>query len=154
MNLYLVQHGTAVTKDIDPDRPLSPQGEQDVRQLAEFLDKCGVHVERLLHSGKLRARQTATILADKLLLDGEIEAVSDIDPNDSVAAFSPTARKFKQDTLLVGHLPFLAKLVAHLTTGNDELTIVDYTPGSIICLERKVENGWRIRWMLRPDLIK
>ena len=44
MRIYLTQHGLAVPKDIDPDRPLSEQGREDVRRLAEFLDKAGNQV--------------------------------------------------------------------------------------------------------------
>ena len=34
MRLYLTQHGLAVPKDVDTDRPLSEQGREDVRHLA------------------------------------------------------------------------------------------------------------------------
>ncbi|MBF8270705.1 MAG: phosphohistidine phosphatase SixA [Gammaproteobacteria bacterium] len=154
MNLYLVQHGQAVTKEVDPGRPLSPQGEQEIKRMAVFLEKSGVSVDRILHSGKMRAHQTAEILADKLLLKGEIEAIAGINPNDSVEDFAGKLHKLKHDTMLVGHLPFMARLVAYLTSGNADHEIVDYRPGSIVCLELDAEQNWRIRWMLRPDLIK
>ncbi|MEA3276673.1 MAG: histidine phosphatase family protein, partial [Pseudomonadota bacterium] len=67
MRIYLTQHGLAVPKDVDPDRPLNERGREDMRRLADFLDKAGVHVEQVLHSGKTRAEQTAAILAEALL---------------------------------------------------------------------------------------
>jgi len=154
VRLYLVQHGEAVAKDIDPGRPLSTKGEQEMQRLAVFLETHRVNVERIMHSGKIRARQTAEILADKLLFKGEVEAISGIDPSDSVIEFSPKAHKLKQNTMLVGHLPFLGKLVAYLTTGDEQHDIVAYHPGSCVCLERDTEKGWKVCWMLRPDLIK
>ena len=154
MNLYLVQHGHAVAKEVDPGRPLNPQGEQDVKRLAEFLGKSGINVARILHSGKMRAHQSAEFLADKLLLKGEVEAITGINPNDSVEDFADKLHKLKQDTMLVGHLPFMARLASYLTTGNADHEIVDYQPGSIVCLELDAEQHWRIRWMIRPDLIK
>ena len=66
MRIYLTQHGLAVPKDVDPDRPLSEQGRQDVQRLADFLKNTGAQVEQVLHSGKTRAEQTATILAPAL----------------------------------------------------------------------------------------
>jgi len=39
MRIYLTQHGPAVPKDVDPDRPLNEQGREDVRRLADFLEK-------------------------------------------------------------------------------------------------------------------
>ena len=122
--------------------------------MARFLGKSGVSADRILHSGKMRARQTAEILADKLLLKGEVEAITDINPDDSVRDFAGKLHKLKHDTMLVGHLPFMARLVACLTTGNTDHEIVAYQPGSIVCLEPDTEQNWRLQWMLRPDLIK
>ena len=153
MKLYLVQHGEAISKDIDPGRPLSPKGERDAARMANILKKAGVTVVRVLHSGKMRAHQTAEILAAELLLKGEVEAITGINPNDQVSDFSLKVHKFKHDTMVVGHLPFMAKLVAYLTTGKEDVDIVDYQPGSIVCLELDPEQKWRISWMLRPDFI-
>jgi Histidine phosphatase superfamily (branch 1) len=66
MRLYLMQHGAALAKDVDPARPLSEQGEQDVRRIAAFLARAGVGVGRIWHSGKRRAEQTAELLAAAL----------------------------------------------------------------------------------------
>lgn len=154
MNLYLVQHGEALSREADPGRPLSPTGEHDVALLTETLHKSGVTVNRVLHSGKMRARQTAELLAEKLLLEGEVEAIEGINPNDPVEAFSSKVRKLENETMVVGHLPFMAKLVSYLTTGGEGLDIVDYKPGSVVCLEQDAEQKWRICWMLRPDFIK
>ena len=33
MKLYLVQHGDALTKESDPDRPLSDRGRADVTEM-------------------------------------------------------------------------------------------------------------------------
>lgn len=154
MRLYLVQHGEALSKQVDPGRPLSPKGERDVAQLTETLNKAGAIVDRILHSGKMRAHQTAEILAEILLVRGETEAVEGINPNDPVQEFCSKIQKLKHDTMVVGHLPFLAKLVSYLTTGKEDLDIVAYEPGSVVCLEQDAEQQWRICWMQRPDFIK
>ena len=153
MKIYLVQHGEALSKEVDPGRPLSPKGEHDVARMSEVLNKSGITVDRVLHSGKMRAHQTAEVLAEKLLPMGEVEAIDGINPNDQVQAFSIEVHKLKHDVMVVGHLPFMAKLVAYLTTGEEELNIVDYQPGSVVCLEQDPEQRWRIIWMLRPDFI-
>ncbi|MEX2525400.1 MAG: phosphohistidine phosphatase SixA [Gammaproteobacteria bacterium] len=153
MKLYLVQHGEALAKDVDPDRPLSPGGEKDVRNMAGFLQAAGVGVDRVLHSGKLRARQSAAILAEALLIHGDAEAIDGLGPNDPVEDFSIEVHKFKQDTMVVGHLPFMARMVSRLVNGQGEPAIVDYKPGSVVCLEQDGEEHWCIQWMLRPDLL-
>jgi phosphohistidine phosphatase len=153
MKLYLVQHGEAVGKDVDPERPLSEQGEQDVAALAVFLQRASMTVGRLWHSGKLRARQTAELLAGKALRGASIEPVSGINPNDSVAVFAQDADVWEQDTLVVGHLPFLSRLVALLITGGAEREVVSFRPGTVVCLERDAADRWTVLWMLRPDLL-
>jgi len=153
MKLYLVQHSESVSKDVDPGRPLSPQGEKDISQIAESLRASGLTVSRILHSSKMRAHQTAEILAEVLLISGEIEVIDGINPNDSVQDFSLTAHKFKHDTMVVGHLPFMAKMVSYLVTGNEDPAIVAYKPGSVVCLQQGPEEHWQIQWMLRPDTL-
>ncbi|HYQ72566.1 MAG TPA: phosphohistidine phosphatase SixA [Gammaproteobacteria bacterium] len=154
MKLYLVQHGEAVPKAEDPERPLSAQGRRDVRAVATLLQSAGVRVERVWHSGKVRAEQTAQLLAGAVLPRGrKPQAIEGIDPRAPVADFSIDADVWEADTLVVGHLPFMARLVALLTTGDSDRDIVAYSPGSVVCLERADAGHWVVLWMLRPDLL-
>lgn len=152
MKLYLVQHGDAVPKETDPERPLSDQGRQDVQSLAAVLKRAGIAVQRLLHSGKHRAEQTAHILAAAVLEQGAAQAVPGIAPGDDATVFAQTVNGWDRDTLVVGHLPFLARLVALLLCGDPGRELVCYRPGSVVCLERSASGGWCVNWMLRPEL--
>ena len=153
MKLYLVQHGESVAKEIDPDRPLSAQGERDVKQVAGYLQQAGVSVGQIKHSGKTRARQTAEILAKALLTDSKNEAIEGIAPNDPVDALADLIAELDTNTMIVGHLPFMAKLVSYLITGKDDYLLLTYRPGSIVCLERDENHPWQIQWMIRPDCL-
>ncbi len=152
MQLYLVQHGEALSKDIDPDRALSETGRNDVQRLASFLAG-KVCVARILHSGKTRAQQTAEILAAEVAPDREVEQFSGLSPNDPVESFIQHVEKWSEDLLVVGHLPFMAKLVARLAAGSEERGIVAYRPGSIVCLETGQGPDWQVQWMIRPELL-
>ncbi|KHF25847.1 phosphohistidine phosphatase SixA [Solemya velum gill symbiont] len=152
MKLYLAQHGDAVGKMIDPERPLSGKGKEDVSKMADFLTKAGVRVDRVIHSGKLRAQQTASILARSIAPGVPVETSGFINPNDDPASFHWERGGPKQDILVVGHLPFMEKLVAHLVTGDMERDITDYDPGSVVCLEYS-HDSWQIIWMLNPGLL-
>ena len=154
MKLYLVQHGEAVPKAEDPERPLSEQGSRDVLAVAALLQAGGVRVEKVWHSGKARAEQTARLLAGAVLPRGrKPQAIEGITPNAAVADFSVDADVWEEDTLVVGHLPFMARLVALLTTGDSEREIVSYYPGSVVCLERADAGHWVVLWMVRPDML-
>lgn len=152
MRLYLVQHGAALAKQEDPARALSSQGVQEVTRMAAMLAAAGVSVARIWHSGKRRAEQTATILAKPLLSEGSIERVSGIDPLDPVQEFIADADVWQEDTLVVGHLPFLSRMVSLLLTGDPERELVAYLPASVVCLERGDSGQWILLWMLRPEL--
>ena len=150
--LYLVQHGEAVTKDVDPDRPLSNDGKDAVTRMTRFLSNAGINIDRVLHSGKTRAKQTAEILAKSIAESGLTEAISGINPNDPVEEFVNYIERLNTPTMVVGHLPFMAKLVSRLLINSDELALVDYQPGSVVCLSNDENSKWIINWMVRPEL--
>jgi phosphohistidine phosphatase len=154
MKLFLVQHGEAHAKSVDPDRPLTDRGIEDVDRLAGFLEKAGVRIERVIHSGKLRALQTATRLADMIAPGVEPEASGLLNPSDNPKAFDWQSESWDRDTLIVGHLPFMARLVSHLVTGDEDRSVVAYLPGSIVCLEPDENARWSISWMIRPELLR
>ena len=153
MKLYLVQHGEAVAEEEDPGRPLSSQGEQDVLRMAARLGDSGIRVTRIWHSGKQRAAQTAKILAKKVLSGRKTELIKGISPNDPVTEFASDADVWHEDILVVGHLPFMSRLVSLLTINDAGRELVHFTPGSIVCLEREDAHHWVIDWMLRPELL-
>ena len=153
MKLLLVQHGEACAKEVDPDRPLTERGRGDVRRLGDLLAGSGVRVERVIHSGKLRARQTAEQLAQVIAPGVTLEESGLINPKDNPKAFDWQSGSWDRDTLVVGHLPFMARLVAHLVTGDEDRTISAFRPGSIVCLESDGEGDWLVAWMIRPELL-
>ena len=153
MKIYLVQHGEAAAKEVDPERPLTEKGMTDVQRVAGTLKHAGVEVKRVIHSGKLRARQTAEILTTEIAPMLQLETSDLINPNDNPGAFDLQTASGGMDTMVVGHLPFMAKLVSHLVTGDDNNMLVAYQPGSVVCLESIEKDNWQINWMIRPELL-
>ena len=153
MKLYLVQHGQAVPKQEDPGRPLSEQGREEVQRVAACLGEAGVRVVRVWHSGKLRATETAGILAGEVCSGKQVEMIKGIQPNDPVDEFASDADVWGEDTLVVGHLPFMSRLVSPLVAGDSKHELVHYTPGSVVCLQRDDTDRWVISWMLSPGLL-
>lgn len=154
MKLYLVQHGEAEPKEANPDRPLTEQGKLDVERIAVFLKGAGVDAGKVIHSGKLRAEQTAGILADACAPKAKIEARDGIAPNDEPGHLAEEIQGWGDDTIVVGHLPYMSRLASLLITGASEIAIAGFKPGSVVCLERPEGDGWSIGWMLRPELMQ
>jgi phosphohistidine phosphatase len=154
MRLYLVQHGDAVTKEIDPDRPLSAQGKQDVERLANRISKWGLAVTQIIHSGKTRARQTAESLTAAFGSVEQPRVELDLAPMDSPAPLVERLKNQSDNMAVVGHMPYLGKLVARLITGNEDSAVVNPRPGTLVGLERNEHGQWSIICMLRPDHLK
>ena len=151
MRLYLVQHGDAVPEQLDPERPLSAAGRRDVEAVARLLASKAMRAERVAHSGKLRARQTAELLAAALAPGKVPEIMTGPNPNDPVEPMARGIANWTSDVMLVGHLPFMGKLVGHLVAG-DERKLVAFVPGTVVCLEQGEAGPWVITWMVRPEL--
>jgi len=153
MRICLTQHGLAVPKDVDPDRPLTEQGREDVRRLADFLDEASIQVGQVLHSGKTRAERTAAILGEALLSTGKPQAHAGLAPNDPLEKLSPEIAFWSADTLIVGHLPYLGRLASLLLVSNPDRPLLAFRPGSMACLEKDAESQWVLAWMVRPELL-
>ena len=151
MRIYLVQHGEAKRKEEDPARPLTEKGRSEVERVGRFLARIGVRVDRILHSGKLRAAQTAELMAKYVKSMEKIEAVDGLDPLADPRIWAERLDKSEHDLMLVGHLPHLKRLVSLLLTGRDDLEIVRFRYAGVVCLEK--DEKWSILWIIRPDML-
>jgi phosphohistidine phosphatase len=152
MALYLVQHGKSLPKAADPGQGLSQEGIAETRRMAEVASGYGVAVRAIHHSPKDRARQTAEIFADALSPPGGIRQIEGIKPMDDVTAIAPTLTP-EADLMLVGHLPFMARMAAYLVAGRTEPSIFRFQNSGIVCLDRQPdEKNWQINWTLMPKV--
>jgi len=152
VKLYLVQHGDSLPKEVDPSRGLSKQGKKNVIRLEALLANGGVQVSQILHSGKKRAEQTALLLQNCLSTGGEFGQVDGIAPLDRVDIVVAELETWQEDIMLVGHLPYMEKLVSHLVCGDKDAQLVGFQPGTVVCLELKEAGKWIISLMVRPDM--
>ena len=151
MRIYLVRHGEAKKKEEDPARPLTEDGRAEVERVGRFLARIGVRVDRILHSGKLRAAQTAELIAKYVKPVEGVEAVEGLDPLADPRIWAEKLDKSEHNLMLVGHLPHLKRLVSLLLTGRDDLEIVRFRYGGVVCLEK--DEKWSILWVIRPDIL-
>jgi phosphohistidine phosphatase len=153
MALYLVQHGKNTPKDQDPEQHLSAQGREEVQRIAKAADAVNLPLQRIQHSPKTRAKETAEIFASSLRPAQGIQEREGIKALDDVTAISSELNG-DQELMLVGHLPFMERLCTYLITGYQEPSVIAFQNGGIVCLEQDPESGnWRIRWTLLPSVI-
>ena len=151
MLLYLVQHGKAKSKEEDPDRPLTEEGRREIDSVLLLMMRYGALTPtRVLHSGKLRAAETAQLIGAKV--DAPVEEAEGLQPMDDPAVWAERAVEDGQETMLVGHMPHLSKLASKLLCGDEDAGLVDFANGGIVCLSHE-DGHWTLRWSVPPSLV-
>lgn len=154
MDLYLMQHGEATAEADDPKRPLTGPGSAAVARVAARAQMAGVRIDTCVHSGKLRAEQTAEVLA-AAVAGGRVESRHGLAPNDPI---DPVAQWLRERTAdesmaLVGHLPFLDRLASSLVANDEDGQVISFQMGGLVRLVPKRErDGFAVAWVLVPNI--
>jgi len=157
MDVYLIQHAQSKAKEEDPNRPLADEGRRAIERVAVHYAKLNVVLDRMYHSGKLRAEETAEILAKQLKITDRVHARAGLDPLDDVKPIRDWLGELGQEGLravaLVGHLPFLDKLASLLVVGNEGAGVVAFQYAGIVKLSPRAQGqGYSVQWILTPSL--
>jgi phosphohistidine phosphatase len=119
MDLILWRHAEARDADggmSDLERALTPRGERQAAQMAEWLNRHLPAGTRVLASPSRRTQQTAAALQRKF------KTVAAMAPGTSVAALLTAVGwpDANATVLVVGHQPTLGRVAAHLLAGVDQ----------------------------------
>jgi phosphohistidine phosphatase len=151
VEVYLVQHGEARPESEDATRPLSDRGRAEVELMASWVAEAGVRPARIVHSGKLRAMQTAEILGRYLEPRGDVSEQSGLNPLDEPEVARHLVEEAGEPLMLVGHLPHLGRLASLLVLGNVECGVVQFRMGGVVCLS-EADGNWLVKWALIPEI--
>jgi len=155
--IYLVRHGMAKSAGEDPERGLTADGEKDIEKIGASLKKRGLTLDNIFHSPKKRASQTAHIISDCLSHDGGSATQSELSPElsdgllpeDDPEQWADRLEDMDCDTMLVGHLPYMGILTSLLRCGDEYNGVEDFSPGTVVCLERAGES-YELLWKIAP----
>lgn len=157
LELYLLRHAHAGDRDSwsgpDEDRPLTDKGRRQAKRLARFLRALHFQPEIIISSPKVRAAQTAEIVAAALKLDVALNAR--LAGDFGLAALERLLTEVDGQThiVLVGHDPDFSSLLAVLCGASR----IPLRKGALarIDLEAPVTpGGGLLRWLVTPDLLK
>jgi phosphohistidine phosphatase len=160
MELYVLRHGIAVERGTpgykkDSDRPLTPEGEDKMRQIADAMRGMDLKFDLILSSPFARAEQTANIVAGEL--DEEVTFTKYLEPGGNALELIGEINDEKpQRVLLVGHEPDLSSFISVLITGGSEATI-DLKKGGLCKLTTdKLVFGQcaMLNWLLTPKQLR
>ena len=154
MKLYLVQHAQAMQEDEDPTRSLTGYGMDCIRRVAHYASRyLNIDIERIIHSGKKRAIQTAEVLADELKPVKGIEQGQEMNPLSGPWGWVEQLSQFEENIMLVGHLPHLKRLAALLLCQDESKQFLEFQQGGIISFCRNESGIWVLKWMVIPGII-
>lgn len=121
MKLYLVRHGIATNGlpegiRSDAERPLTNEGREETKEVAQGLKRIGVKPDLFVTSPLVRARQTAKIMSDVLAGHDDLEVCPALAPGGSLSEVCNFLRKFNKanEIMLFGHEPDMGQLAAGL----------------------------------------
>jgi phosphohistidine phosphatase len=131
MDLYILRHAIAGERNAstpggDSQRPLTVEGADKMLRIARGMKASGLSFDLILSSPSLRAKQTAEIVvnvfghAKSLKFSSALAA--DGNPQELVSELRRDHRK-RKSVLLVGHEPYLSRLISLLISGSTSLPI-------------------------------
>jgi len=159
--LYIVRHGIAVERGTpgipDDDRPLTPKGERQMREIAHGLAAMETTVDRIATSPLPRALRTAEILAEGLEIAGEVE-IAPVLRADSTARDVADWLDLQPEPplMIVGHNPILDELLSLLLLGDPMALPFEFKKGGVASLRRPSVDGQAhtLRWLAPPKLLR
>lgn len=149
MELYIVRHGDALSMNPDAARTLSPVGRVEVQTIAQTLATRGVRVRQIRHSGRVRARETADLLGAVLEPPAGVIEIDGLHPEDHIEPIANSLFGERESLMLVGHLPFIGRLVGLLTGGDAHRPPISFPTGTVACLQGE-DDQWELAWAENP----
>ena len=150
MELTLIRHAIAEDGADDSARPLSKKGRKRFAQSVKTLRKLGLRFDRVLHSPKLRAAETAKLLSP--LCEGELQATPLLAKEPGVELWELLEG---ERLAVVGHEPHLSELMSWLVTGEASGANFDLKKGGVAQLEGEPgPAGMRLCTLLSPRVLR
>jgi len=153
--LHLLRHAhagdSATWQGPDEQRPLTKRGRHQAERLGRFLVAGGIRPDVIVSSPKVRALQTAELVAEALdlpvTLDPRLGGGYDLADLEGIAADTKVAAP-----MLVGHDPDLSFALSGLC-GAGGLTMRKGALATIDVRRPFRAGGGTLRWLVPPDLL-
>ncbi len=158
LSVFVMRHGIAESGAHGPDenRQLTDEGRHALAALAAHLLRRGVRPDCILASPCVRTQQTAELMQETLAPKLVVRVADVLAPGASAPLVVQVLRENFMDArnlLLVGHMPDVGGLVAHLLLGQHGSGFC-FSPGSMARVDfygtLRPGTGM-LKWMLMPE---
>jgi phosphohistidine phosphatase len=151
MKLYFMRHGEA-SDDAPTDelRPLTEKGRERIKFAAKALRRINVTLDTIYASPRVRAQQTASLIAETQ--DLAVETREELNFSFTVEALKKllAGKPEEAHILMVGHNPSISEVIMAISGSN-----VNMKTGSIARLDLypPAVRGASLRWLLTPRIL-
>ncbi len=139
-----MRHGEADSKIPDSERELTENGIKQISSVANQLKDKSIKPKRIIHSGFVRARQSAELVSQILQTDNGPQMEQGLRPEDNPSVWVKKLLGENEDIMIVGHNPFMSKLSMYLAGPRN---YCEFQTGTTIAYQRKGED-WELLWKL------
>jgi len=73
-------------------------------------------------------------------------------PNDPIDGIIQEIASYERNLMVVGHLPFLEKLIVYLLFGEEGKSPVAISGSCFVCLEN-IDGSWKIMGVISPKML-
>lgn len=163
MNLLALRHAIALDrtewKKADAKRPLTKDGIKKMKKAAQGMRHLGIEFDWILTSPYRRAYDTAQIVAKEYKAGKKVRVVHALASNgDPKQLVQQLARDFRnsESVLIVGHEPYLGKLIGTLSAGDDGMGLELKKGGLCRLTSDSLTYGKcaQLEWILPPRLLR
>lgn len=163
MDLYILRHAIAEVRSGsipggDSQRRLTAEGKKKMRRITKGMKAAKLSFDLILSSPFVRAKQTADIVAEYFGLSDRLELstalAADGNPKELIDELR-RSHKRRKSILLVGHEPYLSRLISLLISGDTSIAI-DLKKGGLCKLSVASLHYGRcatLEWLLSPRLM-
>jgi phosphohistidine phosphatase len=152
MKLFFMRHGDAVDiAESDSARPLSDLGRTEVRQVAEGIANMGAQPTHIFASPRIRAQQTAQIVAD--VFGGSVVTQEALNYSFNVDALPDLIAGLAQSDAvwMVGHNPSISETVRAVCGAN-----IAMKTGAVAYVKifAPTVRGGELKWYVTPKVFR
>jgi phosphohistidine phosphatase len=159
VDVYVIRHADALPLGEqgimeDAQRPLSDEGEAQVKRVAAGLQRLGIRLPMVVTSPLLRARQTGEILVREWAAPApNLTVCEDLAPGGKRRKVARFLQDWGGDiAAVIGHQPDLGEWTAWLVgSSKAQLDLAKAGVAYIVCPDGPAKGGGVLKWMVTPE---
>ena len=153
MIIYFLRHASAgkahANAKKDERRPLDQEGILQARYVGRMLASLDVQVEQIVSSPLTRALQTASLVANELAFEAEVQRDEALRPESEYAQFRAMTQRYRkvESIMVVGHNPSLTEFLAKSVGSPSGAAHIELKKGAVAKVDMNGRSGL-LEWLI------